>query len=52
MKCIVRMSSDEFGTDEFHRDSLKEARNTVRNLRKEIKRLNDGVERTIEIIVK
>ena len=46
-KYTVVMTSAEFGTEEFPRDTLKEVRETKRNLRRKIKELNDGIKRTL-----
>jgi hypothetical protein len=44
-KYIVTMTSTEFGREEFPRDTIKECRETIRNLKKKAKALKDGIER-------
>lgn len=46
-KYTVVMSSPEFGSEEFPRDTIKEVRETKRNLLRKIKALNDGIKREI-----
>ena len=50
-KYTVVMTSQAFGREEFPRDTMKEVRETIRNLKRKAKELNDGVEReyTFEI---
>lgn len=45
------MTSPSFGREEFPRDTMKEVRQTIRNLKRKAKELNDGIERefTIEL---
>jgi uncharacterized protein Yka (UPF0111/DUF47 family) len=48
-KYTVVMTSTEFGREEFPRDTVKEVRETIRNLKKAAKKLNDGIERQFTI---
>lgn len=47
---IVRMSSEEYGTEEYRRHTLKEARKTKAALKKSIRTIKDKVKRKIEIV--
>lgn len=47
----VRMSSAVYGTEDFHYDTLDEARAGKARLKDAAKKLDDGVDRSFEIIV-
>ena len=47
MTILVRMSSQEFGHDDFPRESMREALATIQNLVTSAEAHNDGVERLI-----
>lgn len=48
---VVTMTSNEYGREEFPRDTLGEAIETVANLKKAARKLRDGVKRTYDILV-
>ena len=41
------MRSTAFGREDFPRDTMKEVKETTRNLKRKAKELNDGIEREI-----
>lgn len=43
------MESHEFGVEEFPRDTKRECRETIANIKRTAKRLHDGIERTFNI---
>lgn len=47
----IRMSSGEHGEEEFHYDSLEEARRGWERLRMNIHKQNDGITRCLTLIV-
>lgn len=48
-KYTVVMESHEFGVEEFPRDTKRECRETIANIKRTAKRLHDGIERTFNI---
>lgn len=51
MSIRVYMRSDEFGYEEFPRDTIDEALATIKNLRQKALDLDDDVEREIGLLV-
>ena len=48
-KYIVTMKSAVYGTEEFPRDTIKEAKATIARLKKKVKSLKDGIVREYAI---
>jgi hypothetical protein len=48
-KYNVVMKSTTFGTETFPRDTIKECRETIRNIKRKAKQLKDGVKREFTI---
>ena len=53
MQChtwTIRMSSDEYGEEDFHYSTLNEARAGWERLRAKIHSLHDGITRTLTLV--
>lgn len=51
MDCTVRMTSEEYGSEDFHYETIEEGRAAMDRLEQSIIDEGDGIERTLTLIL-